>query len=183
MINIFLYCSLDDVQRLIFSGLILTNLSFSRFLLSGLRKKTVRGAPPQADESNVVSRVNNELFGTFNAYVHERFCVILKWWYSSLCFLFLLLFFCVSNAQFFSQSASPSLYFSLQPTNTHTHTHTHTFSHSHSLHLALSLSLSHTRREWCYCEVRTWGARTRCQLGVLPPHTTSSDIRGWWQTN
>lgn len=32
---------------------------------SGLRKKTVRGAPPQPDESNVVSRVNNELFGTY----------------------------------------------------------------------------------------------------------------------
>lgn len=36
---------------------------FYNFLCAGLRKKTVRGAPPQADESNVVSRVNNELFG------------------------------------------------------------------------------------------------------------------------
>jgi coatomer protein complex subunit alpha (xenin) len=44
----------------------------------GLRKKTVRGAPSQIDESNVVSRVNNELFGGNDAIVkyvlegHER---------------------------------------------------------------------------------------------------------------
>jgi len=45
---------------------------------TGLRKKTVRGAPSQIDESNVVSRVNNELFGGNDAIVkyvlegHER---------------------------------------------------------------------------------------------------------------
>ncbi|KAJ1426745.1 vesicle coat complex COPI, alpha subunit [Ochromonadaceae sp. CCMP2298] len=45
---------------------------------TGLRKKTVRGAPPQMDENNVVSRVNNELFGGNDAVVkyvlegHER---------------------------------------------------------------------------------------------------------------
>jgi coatomer protein complex subunit alpha (xenin) len=45
---------------------------------TGLRKKTVRGAPPPMDESNVVSRVNNELFGGNDALVkyvlegHER---------------------------------------------------------------------------------------------------------------
>lgn len=44
----------------------------------GLRKKTVRGAPPQADDSNMVSKVNNELFGGNDAVVkyvlegHER---------------------------------------------------------------------------------------------------------------
>ncbi len=45
---------------------------------SGLRKKTVRGAPPILDDSNVVSRVNTELFGGNDAVVkyvlegHER---------------------------------------------------------------------------------------------------------------
>uniref|UniRef100_A0A7S3GXJ7 Coatomer subunit alpha n=1 Tax=Spumella elongata TaxID=89044 RepID=A0A7S3GXJ7_9STRA len=45
---------------------------------TGLRKKTVRGAPPQMDDGNVVSRVNNELFGGNDAVVkyvlegHER---------------------------------------------------------------------------------------------------------------
>jgi len=45
---------------------------------SGLRKKTVRGAPPQIEDSNVVSRVNSELFGGNDAVVkyvlegHER---------------------------------------------------------------------------------------------------------------
>lgn len=45
---------------------------------TGLRKKTVRGAPPQMDDANVVSRVNNELFGGNDAVVkyvlegHER---------------------------------------------------------------------------------------------------------------
>lgn len=44
----------------------------------GLRKKTVRGAPPQPEESNMVSKVNNELFGGNDAVVkyvlegHER---------------------------------------------------------------------------------------------------------------
>eukprot|EP00602_Paraphysomonas_sp_CaronLab_P003921 CAMPEP_0185017118 /NCGR_PEP_ID=MMETSP1103-20130426/76_1 /TAXON_ID=36769 /ORGANISM="Paraphysomonas bandaiensis, Strain Caron Lab Isolate" /LENGTH=1209 /DNA_ID=CAMNT_0027546379 /DNA_START=137 /DNA_END=3767 /DNA_ORIENTATION=- len=45
---------------------------------SGLRKKTVRGAPSQMDDGNVVARVNNELFGGNDALVkyvlegHER---------------------------------------------------------------------------------------------------------------
>lgn len=45
---------------------------------TGLRKKTVRGAPPQMDDMNVVSKVNNELFGGNDAVVkyvlegHER---------------------------------------------------------------------------------------------------------------
>lgn len=45
---------------------------------TGLRKKTVRGAPSQSEDSNVVSRVNNELFGGNDALVkhvlegHER---------------------------------------------------------------------------------------------------------------
>lgn len=45
---------------------------------TGLRKKTVRGAPSQVDDGNVVSRVNNELFGGNDALVkyvlegHER---------------------------------------------------------------------------------------------------------------
>ena len=45
---------------------------------TGLRKKTVRGAPSQSDDGNVVSRVNNELFGGNDALVkhvlegHER---------------------------------------------------------------------------------------------------------------
>lgn len=45
---------------------------------TGLRKKTVRGAPPQMDDGNVVARVNNELFGGNDAVVkyvlegHER---------------------------------------------------------------------------------------------------------------
>jgi coatomer protein complex subunit alpha (xenin) len=45
---------------------------------TGLRKKTVRGAPSQIDDGNVVSRVNNELFGGNDALVkyvlegHER---------------------------------------------------------------------------------------------------------------
>ena len=45
---------------------------------TGLRKKTVRGAPSQTDDGNVVSRVNNELFGGNDALVkhvlegHER---------------------------------------------------------------------------------------------------------------
>lgn len=45
---------------------------------TGLRKKTVRGAPSQIDDSTVVSRVNNELFGGTDAIVkyvlegHER---------------------------------------------------------------------------------------------------------------
>lgn len=45
---------------------------------TGLRKKTVRGAPPQMEDANVVSRVNNELFGGNDAVVkyvlegHER---------------------------------------------------------------------------------------------------------------
>jgi coatomer protein complex subunit alpha (xenin) len=45
---------------------------------TGLRKKTVRGAPSLVDDSNVVSRVNNELFGGNDAIVkyvlegHER---------------------------------------------------------------------------------------------------------------
>ena len=45
---------------------------------TGLRKKTVRGTPAQIDDGNVVSRVNNELFGGNDALVkyvlegHER---------------------------------------------------------------------------------------------------------------
>lgn len=45
---------------------------------TGLRKKTVRGAPASNDENNVVARVNNELFGGNDAIVkyvlegHER---------------------------------------------------------------------------------------------------------------
>lgn len=45
---------------------------------TGLRKKTVRGPPSQVDDGNVVSRVNNELFGGNDAIVkyvlegHER---------------------------------------------------------------------------------------------------------------
>ncbi len=45
---------------------------------TGLRKKTVRGAPQQNDDGNVVARVNNELFGGNDAVVkyvlegHER---------------------------------------------------------------------------------------------------------------
>lgn len=45
---------------------------------TGLRKKTVRGRPSQVDDGNVVSRVNNELFGGDDAIVkyvlegHER---------------------------------------------------------------------------------------------------------------
>jgi len=45
---------------------------------TGLRKKTVRGMPSQMDDGNVVSRVNNELFGGNDAVVkyvlegHER---------------------------------------------------------------------------------------------------------------
>jgi coatomer protein complex subunit alpha (xenin) len=45
---------------------------------TGLRKKTVRGAPAQLDDGNMVSRVNNELFGGNDALVkyvlegHER---------------------------------------------------------------------------------------------------------------
>ena len=45
---------------------------------TGLRKKTVRGVPQQVEESNVVTRVNNELFGGNDALVkyvlegHER---------------------------------------------------------------------------------------------------------------
>ena len=45
---------------------------------SGLRKKTVRGAPPTSDDGNVVARVNSELFGGNDALVkyvlegHER---------------------------------------------------------------------------------------------------------------
>lgn len=45
---------------------------------TGLRKKTVRGPPQSGDDSNVVSRVNNELFGGNDALVkyvlegHER---------------------------------------------------------------------------------------------------------------
>ena len=45
---------------------------------TGLRKKTVRGAPAQIDDASVVSRVNNELFGGNDALVkyvlegHER---------------------------------------------------------------------------------------------------------------
>ena len=45
---------------------------------TGLRKKTVRGAPSQMDDGNMVSRVNNELFGGNDAIVkyvlegHER---------------------------------------------------------------------------------------------------------------
>ena len=52
---------IQTIQTIVFG---LFNFSCHRVLVfSGLRKKTVRGAPPQADESNVVSRVNNELFG------------------------------------------------------------------------------------------------------------------------
>ena len=45
---------------------------------TGLRKKTVRGVPQQVEENNVVTRVNNELFGGNDALVkyvlegHER---------------------------------------------------------------------------------------------------------------
>ena len=45
---------------------------------TGLRKKTVRGAPSQMDDGNMVARVNNELFGGNDAIVkyvlegHER---------------------------------------------------------------------------------------------------------------
>jgi coatomer protein complex subunit alpha (xenin) len=45
---------------------------------TGLRKKTVRGPPTHVDDANVVSRVNNELFGGTDALVkyvlegHER---------------------------------------------------------------------------------------------------------------
>ena len=58
LFHIILYLIMHHFYAIIYNQI---NVSISS--KTGLRKKTVRGAPPQADESNVVSRVNNELFG------------------------------------------------------------------------------------------------------------------------